>query len=976
MIKVLSWFLLLTWSIGCGIVIPLYLWNAKPAALTVWEMVLPSCCVLLSAVSVLAHRKAPDPKPVILTKDEKHFVHRMNKQWQSKQHRMPKGSRNERRFKKRMEKKWNSNFGRVKPGSIRDHNISKHYPRHLRSSGLYYAGRGPTVDEQELQVKVQVLTNRVNSLARHIRKLKEPNKPDSVPRRPRSVPNNCVSCGPTIRHNFDDACALPRSRDPNDFIHSGFTSLSSPRPADVDMNWRQSSNRPGRKPKPRARRNNQRNEGPVPCFGGNHRPTQAQTQALSRIVTHCNMGVVDHDTNPAIMRMAFNAPVTFRKKPHKSASFPVCWDSGCSIAVTFCEEDFVGEIVRPNMLVRLTGLAKGLKIKGKGKVRWSFEDDDGNIRHLLLDAYLVPEATMRLIGTKSLLEQYPGETITMNGDCLMFSGIPSDPTKGPIKVPYNPRNKLPIADAYKFDVNEAVDVFQANVLSADQVPSTNEELVSLAANVIQVANRNLSNVEKEILKWHFLTGHMGMDRLQFLFRSGVLAKSETTRSLHQQCANVKQFPKCAACCYGKQTVKSTPATITTKVRDRAGITFQEAMRPGQRVFVDHMVCSTKGRLYGSKGKSLERDMYCGACVFYDACSQLIWVQGQTALNSHQTLHAKEAFEDYSRDFGVVVQQYVSDNASAFTSAEFAQELADLKQVMVRAAPGAHHHNAGGERAIRTITSIARTMMIHAAIHWPEMSDLTLWPMAVEHAAYLYNHIPNPRTGLAPIDLFSKSRWEQKQLQDLHVWGCPAYALHKSLSDGKSIPRFQPRSTRMVNMGISNQHISRTPLLLNPNTGTITPKFNVVFDDWFATVSSDVGDMPDMNSPEWGAIFGDQNNQFDNYHGDDDDETTPATSVSNPICQESEIAAAMDERVHRESSNPSAPPSAAPTTEPTPTSSPPPNPPSSSAPTPLRGSKLLLRGSKLLLRGSLLSLLKPSLHQFRGSPRRFPVDLPL
>ena len=741
-------------------------------------------------------------------------------------------------------------------------------------------------------------------------------------------------------------------------FHSGYTSLGTPSPADMDMNWRQPNNRPNRKPKPRARRRNQHRDGPVHCFGGNHNPTQSQAQALSRIMTHCNMGIVDHDTNPAIMRMAFNAPVTFRKKPHKSKSFPVCWDSGCSVAVTFCKDDFVGEIIRPNFLMTLTGLAKGMKILGQGKVRWSFEDTDGNIRHLLLDAYLVEEATMRLIGTKSLLEQYPGETITMTDSHLMLSGIPSDPTKGPIKVPYNPRNKLPISEAYKFSEDEAADLFQANLLSAEQVPSTNEELTALSVNVIQVANQNLSHVEKEILKYHYMFGHIGMDRLQYLFRSGVLAKSETARRLHHQCANVKEFPKCAACCYGKQTVKSTPATRTTKVRDRAGVSFQNAMRPGQRVFVDHMVCSTKGRLFNTKGKSLEKDMYCGACVFTDAYSQLVWVQCQTSLNSHQTLQAKEAFEDYSRDFGVVIQQYISDNASAFTSSQFAQELADLKQVTVRAAPGAHHHNAA-ERAIRTISSIARTMMIHAAIHWPEMSDLTLWPMAVEHAAYIYNHMPNPRTGLAPIDLFSRSRWEQKQLQDLHVWGCPVYSLSKSIADGKSIPRFQPRSVRMVNMGISNHHISRTPMLLNPSTGTITPKFHVVFDDWFATVSSDVGDLPDMNSPEWGAIFGDQNNHFDRFHGDDDEEDPTPPTDSAIVDRAMEISAAMDQRAPRDGPNPNAPPSAAPFAPPPTIADP---PPSLSLPLLLAlvvttycplPHHLLLRGSDLLLRGSVL-----------------------
>ena len=191
MIQVVCWLLLFTWCVGCGFVLPCYIWNTRTGLQSNWEIALPVFCMLLSVVSVLAYRKAPDPKPQVLTKDEQHFVNRMNKQWQSKRHRMSPGSRNERRFKKKMEKKWNSNCGRVRPGSIKDHKISKHYPRHLRSSGLYYAGRGPTIHEQELEVKVRQLTTRVNNLAARVRKLKEPNKPDSVPRQPRRMPYPC-----------------------------------------------------------------------------------------------------------------------------------------------------------------------------------------------------------------------------------------------------------------------------------------------------------------------------------------------------------------------------------------------------------------------------------------------------------------------------------------------------------------------------------------------------------------------------------------------------------------------------------------------------------------------------------------------------------------------------------------------------------------------------------------------------------------
>jgi hypothetical protein len=41
----------------------------------------------------------------------------------------------------------------------------------------------------------------------------------------------------------------------------------------------------------------------------------------------------------------------------------------------------------------------------------------------------------------------------------------------------------------------------------------------------------------------------------------------------------------------------------------------------------------------------------------------------------------------------------------------------------------------------TVISIVRTMMMHAAIHWPEVSDPSLWPMAVQHAALIFNPMP-------------------------------------------------------------------------------------------------------------------------------------------------------------------------------------------------------------------------------------------
>ena len=54
---------------------------------------------------------------------------------------------------------------------------------------------------------------------------------------------------------------------------------------------------------------------------------------------------------------------------------------------------------------------------------------------------------------------------------------------------------------------------------------------------------------------------------------------------------------------------------------------------------------------------------------------------------------------------------------------------------------------------------------------------------------------------------------------------------------KKLPRWQPRSRRGVFVGFSTLHSSEVSLVLNLQTGSITPQYHVVFDDCFSTVSS-------------------------------------------------------------------------------------------------------------------------------------------
>ncbi|KAI2509754.1 hypothetical protein MHU86_4607 [Fragilaria crotonensis] len=595
-----------------------------------------------------------------------------------------------------------------------------------------------------------------------------------------------------------------------------------------------------------------------------------------------NMAKFPNGNYSTILRMALQSTDRFRESLPKASTFPVIWDSGASISITPDRKDFVGPINTPGPITQLQGIAKGLRIEGQGHVLWAMQDTLGNLRMLKVPAYLVSCIKVRLLSTTSLLQAYPGETITIEAHQLTLSGT-SDEARGQLIARVNPDNNLPTSDAHRSsDTPKAV------------------AALNITLNTVHESNLNLTEAEKELLRWHHRLGHLSFRKIQFIMRTGVLSRSESHRSLHTAACRIVNPPKCAACQYGKQHQRPAPAKITTVIKDRAGVLKADNLLPGQQVSIDHFICGTKGRLFSSAGRSLNSDMFAGGCLFIDHASNFVHVEFQKHLNTHETLKAKQNFELMARDSGVIPQSYLSDNGGSFTSAKFTEHLGTLKQVVKFAGVGAHHHNGHAERAIQTIMSIARTMMLHSAVHWPDVADATLWPMAVSHAIFLHNHVPDLATGLCPSDVFTKSRWEQRKYHDLHVWGCPVYALEKTIADGKKLPRWKPRSIRCVNMGLSKKHASTVPLVLNPETGYITPQYHIVFDDWFATVATNVDALPDFNTTRWARLFGDSRYQFP-FDDDDDNDATEEARMDSQATEainenQTRVAASMDEAV--------------------------------------------------------------------------------
>ena len=165
------------------------------------------------------------------------------------------------------------------------------------------------------------------------------------------------------------------------------------------------------------------------------------------------------------------------------------------------------------------------------------------------------------------------------------------------------------------------------------------------------------------------------------------------------------------------------------------------------------------------------------------------------LNASDSINAKTAFERVAQDVGVNVLSYHTDNG-IYTSKAYVDNLIQHQQSIRHSGVGAKWQNGAAEGAIGMVVSRARTLMIHAALHWPEEEDETLWPLSLNHAAHLYNHTPNEASGISPIEIFSRSVSDHKDLKNTHTWGSPVYVLEPRLTNaGGKIPKWQPRSRR-------------------------------------------------------------------------------------------------------------------------------------------------------------------------------------
>ncbi len=68
-----------------------------------------------------------------------------------------------------------------------------------------------------------------------------------------------------------------------------------------------------------------------------------------------------------------------------------------------------------------------------------------------------------------------------------------------------------------------------------------------------------------------------------------------------------------------------------------------------------------------------------------------------------------------------------------------------------------------------------------------------------------------------------------------TFGCPAYVLRNELQGNQPLPKWESRSRLGVYIGASPKHARSVGLILNLQTGLVSPQYNVRYDDFFETL---------------------------------------------------------------------------------------------------------------------------------------------
>ncbi|KAL7447611.1 hypothetical protein ACHAXS_000010 [Conticribra weissflogii] len=173
--------------------------------------------------------------------------------------------------------------------------------------------------------------------------------------------------------------------------------------------------------------------------------------------------------------------------------------------------------------------------------------------------------------------------------------------------------------------------------------------------------------------------------------------------------------------------------------------------------------------------------------------KFVHVALMTDQTAESALKAKYQFKHLAGTQDVPIKHYHADNG-IFTDSLIREDCMHALQRLSLCAVGAHHQNGIVKRAIKTLTLISRTLLLHAQRHWPEYITTMLWPLALKAAQDRMNQLTVDLDSKTPEMKFSNVALATIHLRDCHTWGCPCYILDSCLqTNPKGVPKWEPRA---------------------------------------------------------------------------------------------------------------------------------------------------------------------------------------
>jgi hypothetical protein len=526
----------------------------------------------------------------------------------------------------------------------------------------------------------------------------------------------------------------------------------------------------------------------------------------------------------------------------KNDELPIVIDTGASGSITPIASDFVNGIHKADLqtLKQVNGTTP---VCGQGPVHWKIEDVDGIRRTITTDAYYVPDATIRLFSPQVYIGSNKTSKLLIDSDGTHFT-LKCGTV---LKFPINKSNNLPfmlteasLRTKHKSHLSSII------TLLSNKSQSAYTSLID--RSVFNRENFNLNPAQQELLKWHCRWCHCDMNRVRMILArphqpKGSESRGEIIRQIvvpSQTNTSICQTFCCTACQYAKQKRKTPDSTVEIKNIDLEGALTRGDLNPGDKVSCDQYMSPSKGRLVHTKGLESTSKQYVGGTIFIDHATNYLFVNHQVNLTAASTVESKHKCESNFDEVGVQIKQYNADN-HPFRSSAWTSDCIVQRQLPTKHSGVGAHHQVLAERQIQTTFNWSRANLLHFVLHWPQMAKNrdNLWPFAVDYAVYMHNHLPIRDMRFSPIETFTGTTFDNyNHLTRAHVFGCPVYVLDPRLQDSKKIPKWSMRSRRGIYLGVSKQHSSTVHLVLNPETGVISPQYHCIFDDTFSTVWSD------------------------------------------------------------------------------------------------------------------------------------------